>query len=83
MYKIILELSVFMEQVRAGFDESSGLFEIHTDIAYKRGNQVFISYGPHDNTKLLLEYGFILPENQHTEVKIYRGNQKKSLTNFP
>ena len=83
MHKIILGLSVFMEQVKAGFDESTGFFEIHTDIPYKRGNQVFISYGPHDNTKLLLEYGFILPENQHNQVKIYRGNQKKSSTDFP
>ena len=72
-----------MKQVRAGFDENTGFFEIHTEIPYRRGSQVFISYGPHDNTKLLLEYGFILPENQHNEVKIYRGNQKKWVIYFP
>ena len=29
---------------------------------------MFINYGPHDNRKLLIEYGFILPKNLHNAV---------------
>lgn len=29
---------------------------------------MFINYGPHDNRKLFMEYGFILPKNMHNAV---------------
>lgn len=44
------------------------MYEIHTLTEYKKGKQVFINYGPHDNRKLLIEYGFILPKNLHNAV---------------
>ena len=32
--------------------------------------QVFINYGPHSNTVLLLEYGFLLPHNQQDGISL-------------
>jgi hypothetical protein len=31
----------------------------------RRYSEAFISYGPHNNTKLYTEYGFIIPDNPH------------------
>ncbi len=70
---ITVDVNRVLFQVRAGYSEENHCFEIVTNIPYKRWDQVFISYGPHDNAKLLLEYGFILPDNSHNVVKIYRG----------
>lgn len=34
------------------------------------GSQVYITYGSHPNHKLLLEYGFVLPDNPHDYIQI-------------
>uniref|UniRef100_A0A2C9KSQ2 SET domain-containing protein n=2 Tax=Biomphalaria glabrata TaxID=6526 RepID=A0A2C9KSQ2_BIOGL len=52
-------------QVRAGINPGSLSYEIITDDKYKKYEQVFISYGPHDNTRLAINYGFTLPNNIH------------------
>ncbi|KAL5010710.1 hypothetical protein ScPMuIL_013015 [Solemya velum] len=52
-------------QITAGYDRESKTYQIRTLVPYRRYEQVFISYGPADNHKLLLEYGFILPNNPH------------------
>lgn len=39
-------------------------YMLYTLSATKKYDQLFISYGTHNNTKLLLEYGFILPNNR-------------------
>ena len=58
----------YMLQVRAGMNRQSGVYEIITDNTYKPHEQVFISYGPHDNTTLFLYYGFTLAYNVHNNV---------------
>jgi len=34
------------------------------------GEEIFISYGNHDNARLLWQYGFVLPQNPQTAVQI-------------
>ncbi|KAJ2444997.1 hypothetical protein GGF42_006136 [Coemansia sp. RSA 2424] len=52
------------------FDVERGEFVIKTNQPFKAGQEVFISYGPHDNLFLLAEYGFTLEKNpyQHLEL---------------
>ncbi|KAJ2212265.1 hypothetical protein EV179_004816 [Coemansia sp. RSA 487] len=45
------------------FDLVKRQFVIKTLTPYKRGREVFISYGPHDNCFMLAEYGFVLADN--------------------
>ena len=49
--------------MKAGYNEDTQCYEIVTFDHYKKGEQVFINYGPHDNRTLLLEYGFFIPDN--------------------
>ncbi|MGH0133904.1 UNVERIFIED_CONTAM: hypothetical protein FKN15_067390 [Acipenser sinensis] len=57
-------------EVTAAFNEKSQCYEIRTGRDCRRYEQVFICYGPHDNQRLLLEYGFIAGENPHSVVYI-------------
>ncbi|KAJ2443304.1 hypothetical protein GGI03_008039 [Coemansia sp. RSA 2337] len=52
------------------FDSDRREFVIKTNRPFKAGQEVFISYGPHDNLFLLAEYGFVLEHNpyQHLEL---------------
>ncbi|KAJ2060441.1 hypothetical protein GGI17_003728 [Coemansia sp. S146] len=52
------------------FDTDRREFVIKTNRPFKAGQEVFISYGPHDNLFLLAEYGFVLGQNpyQHLEL---------------
>ncbi|KAJ2553671.1 hypothetical protein EV175_002858 [Coemansia sp. RSA 1933] len=50
-------------KVTTYFDLISRQFVIKTLTPYKRGREVFISYGPHDNSFMLAEYGFVIAEN--------------------
>ncbi|GKU04318.1 set protein [Fusarium langsethiae] len=43
-------------------------YSVQTDRAYKQGEEVYVSYGPHSNDFLLAEYGFILDTNRWDEV---------------
>ncbi|XP_065916894.1 SET domain-containing protein 4-like isoform X2 [Dysidea avara] len=50
-------------EVQAGL--YGDVYQIKIKQACRKGKQVFINYGPHDNIKLWMEYGFTIPSNPH------------------
>lgn len=48
------------------------LYQLYTKVPFPKYEQVFISYGTLDNVKLLTEYGFTIPNNQHDFIEIQR-----------
>ncbi|EHA98074.1 SET domain-containing protein 4 [Heterocephalus glaber] len=59
-------------QVKAAFNEETGCYEIRTASSCRKHEEVFICYGPHDNHRLLLEYGFVSLRNPHACVYVSR-----------
>ncbi|KAL1022326.1 hypothetical protein UPYG_G00025180 [Umbra pygmaea] len=57
-------------QVQGSFSTFSRCYEIRTIQSCRRFQQAFICYGPHDNQRLLLEYGFVAPGNPHSVVYV-------------
>lgn len=57
-------------QVHAAFNEDTRRYEISAARGCGRGEEVFICYGPHDNRRLLLEYGFVAARNPHASVPV-------------
>ncbi|NXN29741.1 SETD4 protein, partial [Nycticryphes semicollaris] len=57
-------------QVEAAFNEQTRSYEIRTNSQCKKYEEVFICYGPHDNQRLLLEYGFVAMNNPHSSVYV-------------
>ncbi|KAI8972351.1 hypothetical protein BDB01DRAFT_730281 [Pilobolus umbonatus] len=71
-------------QITSGFNKNTQSFEITTFTPYKKGEQVYINYGPHDNLAMLREYGFVLKENKYNFVlvdkpvmKLFESSQDK------
>lgn len=54
--------------VRATVNHLNGAYTIVTEKLFKKHSEVFINYGPHSNTKLFLEYGFIVPSNPQDSI---------------
>ncbi|XP_066563096.1 SET domain-containing protein 4 [Amia ocellicauda] len=67
-------------QVEAAFNEKTRCYEIRTGPGCRKYEQAFICYGPHDNQRLLLEYGFIAKGNPHSVVYIDRDALQSCLT---
>ncbi|KAJ8352478.1 hypothetical protein SKAU_G00239540 [Synaphobranchus kaupii] len=57
-------------QVDAEFSQVTRCYEIRSRQGCRKFQQAFICYGPHDNQKLLLEYGFVAPGNPHSVVYV-------------
>ncbi|KAF6121663.1 SET domain containing 4 [Phyllostomus discolor] len=57
-------------QVDAAFNEGTRCYEIRTGSRWGPREEVLICYGPHDNQRLLLEYGFVPPRNPHACVHV-------------
>ncbi|KAI8070015.1 hypothetical protein BC940DRAFT_236218 [Gongronella butleri] len=57
-------------RIESGFNMHTQCFEIKTLTPYKKGEQVFINYGPHDNQAILREYGFVLTQNEYNFVTL-------------
>ena len=64
--------------VIAGYNSTSQCYEIKTLDLYQKFEQVFISYGAHDNSNLMVEYGFVShTENIHDVVPVTMSDLKK------
>ncbi|EHH51880.1 SET domain-containing protein 4 [Macaca fascicularis] len=59
-------------QVKAAFNEETHSYEIRTTSRWRKHEEVFICYGPHDNQRLFLEYGFVSVHNPHACVYVSR-----------
>ncbi|KAL5036036.1 hypothetical protein BDV3_004781 [Batrachochytrium dendrobatidis] len=59
-------------RISAGYDTVEKAYIIRTLVPYKKGSQVFINYGPHDNNFLLAEYGFAILKNPFNHVVLDR-----------
>ncbi|XP_063067853.1 SET domain-containing protein 4 [Engraulis encrasicolus] len=66
-------------QVTAGFNRDSRCYEIRSCEGCRRFQQAFICYGPHDNQRLLLDYGFVASGNPHSVVYVDLGTLKLCL----
>lgn len=65
-FDTIVEAGINLRKVTGQAD----VYQIVTHSRFAAYDQVFINYGPHDNLKLFLEYGFTLSGNPHDRVPL-------------
>jgi hypothetical protein len=59
------------QATKSGYDPRRGTFQVICENFIKKGDQIFIEYGEKkDNTSLLLEYGFVMPNNPFDKIQI-------------
>ncbi|CAB3380945.1 Hypothetical predicted protein [Cloeon dipterum] len=62
----LLNHSPHIEPNKVGWN--GDFYQIKASKSFKKHDQVYISYGAHDNLTLCLEYGFIVAKNSHDRV---------------
>uniref|UniRef100_A0A182NJA4 Iron-sulfur clusters transporter ABCB7, mitochondrial n=1 Tax=Anopheles dirus TaxID=7168 RepID=A0A182NJA4_9DIPT len=81
------ELSLSVSQIRDRLlDEKQPLdlvYRLQTDSPHPAGRQIFICYGSHNNTKLLLEYGFFVAANPGDFVELTIGTINAFIKHDP
>ncbi|XP_017785235.1 PREDICTED: SET domain-containing protein 4 [Nicrophorus vespilloides] len=55
------------------FSDGNLIYRLTTLRGFQKYQQIFISYGAHDNNKLFCEYGFFLPDNRFDKIAITFG----------
>ncbi|XP_059176989.1 SET domain-containing protein 4-like [Physella acuta] len=68
-------------QVKAGMNKTSCCYQIRTENSCQKNDEVFICYGPHDNTKLFINYGFTLKQNIYNVFHFTIDDVKLCLSN--
>ncbi|XP_050097603.1 SET domain-containing protein 4 [Anopheles aquasalis] len=71
--KTVSKLSLTVIQIRERLAKGKPLelfYDLFIEREFERGAQIYISYGTHNNTSLLLEYGFFLPNNPNDFVEL-------------
>ncbi|GAB6018878.1 SET domain-containing protein 4 [Chamberlinius hualienensis] len=68
------------EVSKSGFDEKLELYKVLSACKVAANSQVFISYGPHSNFTLAMEYGFIIPSNKSSSTVQFSFDELLSAT---
>lgn len=63
-------------RITTGFNTNSNCCECYAMRNFKKGEQIFISYGPRTNSDFLVHSGFVCPENKNDGILLRLGISK-------